>query len=93
MKPHEEEWKADGPRVRGPSTYDGRPVTLVNFCPSPDLVTDHDLARAKLAAQAPAMARLLLAMSERLWGQIYDAGPGSMSGEVSRVLRDAGVIP
>ncbi len=46
-------------------------------------------ARAKLAAQAPAMARLLLKVRE----DVLDSGRNDNVGEIEAVLKDAGVSP
>lgn len=80
MKPHEETWNFDEPaRVRIGEDDIGEFETGDY---------DHADARAKLAAQAPAMARLLLDMHER----------GSFDGchddrAVAAVLKAAGVLP
>lgn len=82
MKPHEEEWELND--------YGGL-IIWVNGEPgnSTLVATFHDEARAKLAAQAPAMAKLLLGM--------YDPNDPNWTLTPSRdrvlaILRDAGVL-
>lgn len=100
MKPHEETWEAFVSEPPSTSCWldlaDKDGWHFAEFC---DGAYPRDLneARAKLAAQAPAMARLLIEIAERLWGpqfpDLYDAGSGTMSGKVKRVLKAAGVLP
>lgn len=91
LKPHEETWGADGTCVM---MCDGpQPIAVARFqhaeeneAPSPDVGE----RRAKLAAQAPAMARLLLRL---------ETTPSTRDGfiqallAIKYVLHDAGVLP
>lgn len=98
MKPHEEEWKiVDGTAIRAKGFRVARFRTQVNSpvqaeklrkLTSKDVV-EADYARARLAAQAPAMARLLLKMvKEQTERDDPDYGVRAM-----RILSDAGVLP
>ena len=60
MRPHEETWAAASAVV---VRDDGQWVA--RFSPSPGVSPDVEAARAQLAAQAPAMARLLLGIHQR----------------------------
>lgn len=55
MRPHEETWSAEEVVV---ARDDGQ--WIARFSPSPGVSPDFEATRAQLAAQAPAMARLLL---------------------------------
>lgn len=59
-KAWEEQWVAEKPATQNILTTDGEWVA--RFSPSPGISPDHELARTKLAASAPAMARLLRAL-------------------------------
>lgn len=87
MKPHEEEWSHHGSLrtdVVHLTRVDGQGNTV-------SLGTVDSEPRAKLAAQAPAMARLLLKLQSRdtctcACGSVTEAQ------ETETVLRDAGVL-
>ena len=94
-RPHEETWVAEGNNI---STQGPQAKLSIAFCAPDDLG-----ARAQLAAQAPAMARLLL---EFQWsdldiygdsicpscGNYRKLGLHAEDCALGRVLRDAGVI-
>ncbi len=99
MKPWEETWEAfDIDRIR--AYAHGRVREIARFAfkytgpKDPDLESprtagdrvEENAARTKLAAQAPAMARLLMVMREK--AQMF-----GMLDQTEAVLRDAGVIP
>lgn len=82
MKTHEEAWEAVGTSIHVDGTK-----TWAKFDMNELSAQDYQaaLARAKLAAQAPAMARLLL--------EVDASAIGSRFPEIVNVLRSAGVIP
>jgi hypothetical protein len=83
MKPHEETWSAKDFWITSDDRYAREEVAHIFGERS---IAD---ARAKLAAQAPAMAKLLLRLSAFSRGY-----PNSLTQiEVDLVLRDAGVVP
>lgn len=87
MKAHEEDWDIYNDGVnKSIRTENCEPVATIHFCTD----TETTKARALLAAQAPAMARLLL--------QLYDPENPNWTSVPSRrrvlsALRAAGVIP
>lgn len=90
MKPHEENWHDlnDDPIYRG-SVAIG-PNTIARFDSNDNAFVDE--ARAKLAAQAPAMARELIAQfieDDPYW---RDRPEGTVEYRVIKILRAAGVI-
>lgn len=99
IPPWEETWTADGDLVVGPSfkaDFEGDPLDPNDYVAAE--------ARAELAAQAPAMARLLLQLEwkgESSFGSgecCVDCGGLKERGHVKEcelvpVLRNAGVIP
>jgi hypothetical protein len=91
-KVHEEKWRAGNQSSgeRG-ELFDAEGDTLGSFntLPSRDYDDSEEAyARARLAAQAPAMARLLLAASLRL----QEDGWADISSDIDVVLRAAGVL-
>jgi hypothetical protein len=88
VKPHEENWIAN---VEWPIALvelaEDRDEVVATF-DAPHSVRDVDRARALLAAQAPAMARCLIALlpgtAEPIWPDTLD--------EIEAVLRAAGVL-
>jgi hypothetical protein len=85
MKPHEETWKKGALSPTDIETSDG------------SMVADFfDEARAKLAAQAPAMARLWLRhqfADDGLCPDCLGEGKHQVACEIPTALRAAGVIP
>lgn len=113
MKPHEETWEiVDGTGIRSNGLRVARFKTEIRSPSqagrlrntSPGALVEADYARARLAAQAPAMARLLLKLE---WSnanaqdgatECPDCGNGPVEGhsktcDLATVLRDAGVLP
>lgn len=99
MKPHEETWQVDtsadwgaGIEISGESEssigsfMDSRDAG----CPE-ELHRDESIARAILAAQAPAMARLLLRLHRM--ENLFPDGDGMHEREIAILLRDAEVLP
>jgi hypothetical protein len=84
MKPHEEEWVAYL-RGTGPTGEDQHEIQTVGGAYSETRIPPVEMTEdvAKLAAQAPAMARILVRMLEL----------GNAPGQARYVLRDAGVLP
>ncbi len=89
-KPHEETWTFEPPNSgnRGAVLLDEW-ESAMTLWRTDHHETESDTARHKLAAQAPAMARLLLSLmpgtAEPLWPDTLD--------EIEAVLRAAGVLP
>lgn len=102
--PIDETWEARGDLLDFPENASVRFSDFsVRFVDVPFETTARAIARAKLAAQAPAMARLLL---KHQWASTVEDGPmvcpecssgpierHSEDCEIARVLRDAGVLP
>lgn len=95
MRSYEETWTSRGAVV---SRDDGKWVG--RFSPSPGESPDFEAARAKLAAQAPAMVRLLLAIGstdmnasngERMCGACWITNEHAADCPLVAVLRAAGV--
>lgn len=82
MKPHEETWVAEGAEI-----LTGAPARAVLAVVDREGTRESDHARARLAAQAPAMSRLLLEARAEIRGE------GWGTENIDNVLRDAGVIP
>lgn len=85
MKPHEETWTADPPTASGDCVL--RASRDGGFVHEP-IGEIEGKARARLAIQAPAMARLL----ELTMDDICDEESEHWQA-IRRVLRDGGVIP
>lgn len=92
MKPHEETWSANVKGMAMICNEDGHGQGVFMF-------DKDDRARARLAAQAPAMARLLLRVYQR--GESTSGCPvckaifsaHTLDCDVVAVLRAAGVLP
>lgn len=91
MKPWEETWAVVETVV---SRDDGQ--WLARFSPSPGVSPDFEAARARMAAQAPEMARMLLRLQHApenggacAWCGCMDCYPDC---ELGAVLRAAGVV-
>lgn len=82
MKPHEEEWAAVDCEIYV-AIEDEEPYRMGEFFHQANGTKSPE--RARLAAQAPAMARML----KTIW---ENSGPMGAAG-IERILRDAGVIP
>lgn len=91
MNPWEETWDAASTQLRkGPGAFDA----IASFDRGHDPIDAEDLARAKLAAQAPAMARVLLAYFGKdceMCGH-NNEHPHHPSCALATVLRAAGVV-
>lgn len=87
-KPWEENWIHERPGSQEILTSDG--AWVARFSPAPGVSPDCEAARAKLAAAAPLMARMLLTLHE-------DHGPrhtfdwAYFFAEIEKVLDEAGV--
>lgn len=79
MKPHEEEWEMDGDPTVVDVNTDGALYKIASF---------DDPRRARLAAQAPAMAQWMLGAP----CEICFEGDCPSCMERKQILRDAGVI-
>ena len=90
MKPHEETWEADeqGVRIVGQAEWFLGPVDGNDVCAE----RAPCLSRAKLAAQAPAMARVMLRLASiGCLGRAHGCECINCRSHV--ILHDAGVIP
>lgn len=87
VKPLEETWETDGSSGR----VLGAGGVLCEFYSLDTTGTDN--ARAKLAAQAPAMARFMLFLRDWQLARVLKRVHPNLYAELETVLRDAGVIP
>lgn len=98
MKPHEETWEIDERRGAGRVWADSEGFATAFIVPEDDTVEREDgrivevhsptaMARRQLAAQAPAMARLLLKIASGVHPL------GSPERDAHGLLKAAGVLP